>query len=1162
VDYMLAADRAMKKGHAITKQQAEMVVETAGAIRGMARELVGKTGSDAVLQEARDYAKTVRETKPKAGEPAEYTLVRELAEASAMERGLVEPTAEDYLYGALAAKTLEVQGRSDTATIKYATLGSPAESSGLAQHVKLNVDWGGMKVEVLVFKDRIVVPGASAEMIGRQSWRLTKAETAFTRYAQTRLANALKGKLRKVMRAIPKKRVGKAPARLDAGMKALRDLEVDTSIPLRAKKAKKMKADDVVKSYEQLNIAEKREAAEAFLRMPAKEQDKALALLEGKAKPLEEQARVLEMEARAIERKNQQEHVKLQERARLVEQQWSMAEDKVGQIRKQRNRLYAEQNAAEQRGDKATVRELKGQIGSVEESLAAAEKNAGTLFIEKNKIEMAAAQLMEKASRNRNEAFGLREQADYWHETAVHYRELKAISGETGTHLSNMYGMPKEVLEGIYSSAASAQEARKTLYRAVGVELGKLPGIRSDAYQKFSSLTDDTYLASMILTGDALRNAEQMVLPEITGLGPGEKVAVTSIDFQNGLVGAYRLEMKVIDSSGKPRAFTDINGNQRDSMLVFLKRQDLRPDQVGTKGAIETGAPAPEVVTEGLSYIMPDGREMGYGLMRDIRDFRGKVSIGGEEPFNIAVDSAESLHNISNKSKNPKTQQQRNELFAEMENNPVYVLEALGYAQTGFAAGGFYDRHEGNIWPMWLRIKEPKAKAKGIAQRLESKGFRVRQNNDGSYSVFRFGGIDSDTFSSYSAVVNDDGTVSLKPMEQQFTHDLHREFVRITHQMNDAEIRMARAEDRAPQLMTVDEVVSIAFGADMDGPFMNGMKMWLNDYAPNTEVGAAFINNIRAHMDSYHGQRSGMGTPLEGAQLGRLESHGYVATDNPINGAARVVNDADGRSIFWSSAKTTLSPALAETAGKRLAATFPEGVTHNLILVERVVKADRKGLIATLKESNAVVRKIGGREYIDVPNIQAIPNEYLEHVVMVRREGDILHTTDYGGLAASLKNGKEAHVIRIDTLKPSEARKISRAKGGRKMGLGVTGKAKYVVFDSPESIPKAHRDKAVRVLKTGIKITADSTMPERLGIDGTEIGSKKIFDHMMTMGDEGWTSMWEGVRNGILSEEARQRGELPSDHFLAYRVPVDLRKAEGKAMLPTDYKGMVSGPAK
>lgn len=1155
VDHMLAADKALKEGLPITKQQAEMVVETAGAIRGMSKRLIEKTGSDAVLQEARDYAKTVRETKPKPGEPTEYTLVRELAEASAMERGVIEPTAEDYLYGALALKTMETQGLSDTATIKYAVLSSPEESSGLAQHVRLNVEWGGMTVEVLVFKDKIVVPGASAEMIGRQGWRSPKAETAFTRYAQIKLGNALEGNVRKVMRAIPKKRVEKAPAKLDASLKALRGMEVDTSVPLRAKKPGKLKAEDVLSTYEKVNIAEKREAAEAFVRMPAKEQDKALALLEAKAKPLEEQARMLEVEARVIERKNNEQHLALQEEVKAIEAKWAKAEDVVSAIRKERNTVYADHNAAEQRGDTPTVKKLKARIAEVEERLADAEKVAGRLNMEKSKAEMAAAQVMEKASYNRSKAERLRDQAEYWQETAVHYRELKAVSGETGAHLSKMYGIPKEVLEGIYSTAPSAKEARKTLYRALGIELGKLPGIRSDAYQKFLGLTDDTYLSSMILTGDALRRAEQLVLPEITGLAPGEKVAVTSIEFQNGLVGAYRLKLEVIDGTGKPRPFTDIDGKQRDSMLIFAKRQDLSPDQVGTRGSIETGAPAPEVITKGLSYIMPDGREIGYGMMRDIRDFRGKISMGGEEAFSVSVDSAESLHSMSIKSKNPKTQEQRNELFAEMENNPLNVLEALGYAQTGFAAGGFYDRHEGNIWPMWLRIKEPKAKATGIAQRLEGKGFRVRQNNDGSYSVFRFGGIDSDTFASYSALVNDDGSVSLKPMEQQFTSDLHREFVRITHQMNDAEMRMALADDRAPQLMTVDEIVSIAFGADMDGPFANGMKMWLRDFAPNTDVGAAFVNNVRAHMDSYHGQRSGMGTPLEGTMLGSLESHGYIATDSPINGATRVVNDADGRSIFWSSAKTTLSPAIAETAGKRFAAAFPEGITHNLIRLEQVIKAERSQLVSQMKDAKAVVRTIGGKKYIDVPNIASIPAEYLEHVVLVRRDGDTLHTTDYAGLARSLPNGKESHIIRVDRLKRSDAREILRAKGGREMELGVTGKAKYVIFDSPESIPKAHRGRAVRVLKTGIQITADSTMPQRLGIDGKEIGSKKVFDHMMTMGDEGWTSMWEGVRNGILAEETRQKAELPADQFLAHRVPLNPKDPKGQAMLPTDYKG-------
>ncbi len=343
------------------------------------------------------------------------------------------------------------------------------------------------------------------------------------------------------------------------------------------------------------------------------------------------------------------------------------------------------------------------------------------------------------------------------HAEAMWLTEFLAMNGRAGAGIEADYGIPPGTLSMAYMKAPSISAARYAV--SVG-ELGiknepffwkdwsasereKMVALRglSATYSRFDSLSDDPFLSGMFTTGD------------LAGIIRDQYGArISSIQLLGGLIGAYRIELNITDPvTGKP-------------MVLFLKRQDLRPDSMGSSLSIRSGIPAPDVLTanpvkeiallpvyteayrrfsagqdlspqesrmsgevealrhqmglgntpaeidiairgavtraSGLEYVLPSGKKSRYGLIGNMGSFSTRMPVAGRTVEARAVEAAP-LGELP----------QDSALFRLLSSGDSaersQFYEELGYMMTGSYATGTHDRHELNAWGMLLEIVDP-----------------------------------------------------------------------------------------------------------------------------------------------------------------------------------------------------------------------------------------------------------------------------------------------------------------------------------------------------------------------------------------------------------------------------------------------------------------------
>ncbi len=1126
----------------VSTPEGRRIIEGAAQFRRMARRLVEQTGSTDVIAEARTYAEQVRAgRRPRQVDAGNrYEMVRELARASAEQSGSDSPTPLDYLHGALMLRQFESQATPETITIVHAREFAGETHGAIEQHIVAQVQMGEQRLEVRIFRDRVTLTNVDPQTaIGEVNWPTARMRDAFATYARSRLEPTIRSRFQREIGRIPAQE-GAPAEQWTPVLQRFQGAEVMLSDGTPMRMNAPVTAEEAVRIIRTGDLGPgRRRAVQSFREMSVADRETVIRSLRERARPAEQEATRLEQEARQLERQMQSELTRLNGEAAQLEAQ---AEQLSTQLDPQVRQLRRRADLAEGAGNIAEAQRLR--------------QEAGELMLQSQGLRAQARVLREQietlrlpVSSRLLHATALRANADYYHSEARYFTELHGLRGEVGQELSRMYGVSREQLEAAYTRGEDASEARAELYNTLGIRLGELPptSVRSRDYQSFTTLADDPFLAGMILSGDLLHQVETLVRPDIQGIAPTDRIIINQVNFQNGLVGAYRMRIQVVDAAGQVRTFTDAGGVERTNMMVFAKRQGLRPDSVGAEGTVLTGAPAPRTHVEqadgtNYSYTGALGRRVEYGIMRDLRDFHGEIAAGGER-VQVTVDAADEFHRIPFDSSDPTTQARRDTLFAELATHPENFLEELGYSQTGFAAAGFYDRHELNVWTMWLRIRnQPPAEAARVAQSLESQGYRVRQNEDGSYSFFRFGAIDTDTFGSYRARVGEDGTVDISGMRDQFTQDLHRLFVHMTYAMNSAETRVATAAGREPVIRTVEEVIQQAFGADMNGPFVRGMRRWISEFAPTTEQGRMFTDAMTSLISGYDGHRSGMGNEVSGQNLGQMESQGHYTYGSPLNGEnSTTIDGVDGRTTFRSRTRISSSPIISETATRTMRRALPEGQDAYLVPVDHLSFRDRRALASQMRQSGEVqdMRTPGGRRYLVVDDFGRIPEALRTSTIGVRRQGDEVRIRNVAALAA-IPEGVEVHVLPLRGIPRREVARLRALEGTTDLNLGISSDSEYLVFRRAEDIPEARRAAAEPVRRQGTDIIGSEHLQARLGILNTqEAGAQRIFQHMRGMGEGEWGTLWQGVRDGLLGAEARARTDAGAGDagFLMRRVP-------------------------
>ncbi|MEW6722705.1 MAG: hypothetical protein AB1324_05575, partial [Candidatus Micrarchaeota archaeon] len=900
------------------------------------------------------------------------------------------PQKEHYMQAALAVRGIEEQARTMT-IIEGDSHDKGGEFSPVPPYVSVRLKMGEIEFTVNVFKDRVNVQGVNPEhAIGVASWPNEATQIAMMRYIQDRFRGPLTRAFAGVMREIPKP--GASSSAWGKVYDAVGKAKVDLAKGPPPMPKTGMKPEGIVENVRTLDYAARADAADSFLRLPEQGKADTVRMLREQAKPAEKRALELHEEAGKFE-------------------------------------IKAGEFEAAGKPDQAN----------------AARQHASLLREEAKMLEM---------------------QNQYWHDQATYFEGLRAMGGEPGKQLAAAYGVKQEALTAAFARASSTADAMANLYKALGIKLDALPPaeIRNDRYKSFSALSDDYYLSGMMLTGG--------LLGEVGTLLPGGKV--TGIEFMNGLVGAYRLTVEMPDGS---------------KVQMFAKRQDLTPDQTGGKASNLLGAPAPEVITTSgnkpggkpYRFVGPDGVETSFGIMRDMRDFNGEITIAGRS-VKVKVEAAESLFDIPHPTQNQKRADQRDALLAEFRKNPDSVLEDFGYFQTAAALGGFYDRHELNVWFERVTIDEPPAQAKKTAEYLRSKGYDVRENADGSYSFRRVGGIDSDTFGSYRGVVGGwlkmggnptadqinswraqgyeirqeaDGSysffeagagneVSLKAMSDQFVTDLHRFFARLTYVMNAANMKEGRP------LVTVEQVVRQAFGENMDGPWVKGMKKFLSEFDPSTPQGKAFAKRMLEEvMGPFDGKPSGMGSPLGGRMSADLESNGVTYAGGAFNGELNTpITNRDGRATFRSRYEGANRPAVTEAAPKGAVAAMPDGQDVHLVRIDNLPARARKAVVAAVRagEKDAPTfktRTVGGKEYIVVSDPANIPEtvnglRVRDMSITARREGDKVASYNPAAFQEAFPQGKEVFIVPVpaEGLTRAQTKELPKTTRVFQQGLG------------------------------------------------------------------------------------------------------------------------------
>ncbi|MEW6722704.1 MAG: hypothetical protein AB1324_05570 [Candidatus Micrarchaeota archaeon] len=619
------------------------------------------------------------------------------------------------------------------------------------------------------------------------------------------------------------------------------------------------------------------------------------------------------------------------------------------------------------------------------------------------------------------------------HEQAAWLSDLRAMNGRAGHDLERAYsGPPHAVRPGelseIYMTADSLSEARTALASRLGIALDplfwanvpmsqrdtQLDGFVSPEYRRFNTLADDGFFFGMLTSGD-LAGAVRERFPD---------GRIISARYLNGLVGAYMLRVR------------DSNGREH---VIFLKRQDLRPDRAGSEYSQASGVPAAWVVTSrpreeqritdiyhrwlagnaldagemrivadleriradlrlstsardvgvisqilanrmaGLRYTMPDGSSSGYGFIGNIRDFEGPLRIAGREmqTRTLSAASVGDLHT-------------RPELLDHFFNDSRAFWEELGFALAGSYATGLFDRHEGNVWVMRVELVNPGA------QDLAAIGYRrtpqggievipgrtpartLEMDAQGRITMVSIGGIDTDTGGVYLAAARPNGTFSFSQMVQRFgSQDLHRFFVSLTRLRNAIEAQAAQAEGREPVFISPIDLAYEAFGEPPgSGALFTGLRRWMGEFG----LDQAYRNDMVRRFANHGGEPAGMGQTILPQQSAMLTSDGVAYSSFRFNGEEMMpIFTPDGRSVLGVSYELANAGALAPD----VLAMFPHG---------------RQVFVVPLSPQRAASipgsRTIGGRTFAVFQAFESVPADLRSHVVPAMRHHGILRAAD------------------------------------------------------------------------------------------------------------------------------------------------------------------------
>ncbi len=914
---------------------------------------------------------------------AAYRFVNDAARARAAQNGRPgSPTPEDYMFGAMLARTVGTREQPPARVEGVIGAFDPVENQGTPQagiraHVDVAVSTpDGVNLYVRVFSDRVTVIGADPQgVIGRAEWPGPDVQAAYIRYAQTRYGQQLNDAFEAAGRFIddaafrPESGVGRNErtamlARARSAIEGHPDL-----VPAR------MGVDQITDAFQTNDGAARSNAESGFRRLDRAHQDQVIT------------------ELRFFGRRAEADYlssIRRPEPADVVEAYRSGNPARVRQAQEDFARMPIERQ-------QETLAQMRSQ--GLENRAGAL---AGRMIIDHfstmdaNHLDIVAQEFSRLQPEQQEAVVGELHRRGL-HEGATYLNELGSLSrGPVGDAIGRIYGIGRNELTQIYANANNIQEARGALARRLGIELepfawANMPDRSwvSEPYRGFNRPEDDHFLFGMLLSGDMPGHVADI----IRGMyPPGENAVgrIHSIEFHNGAVGAYEVRVEVTRQVERPGG---VRENVTEMRTLYVKRQNLLPDAAGAEYSRATGIPAPEIHTataEGdMRYTMADGTGTRYGILESMGDFRGTIRRGN---LDIEVraraemgirqvlelrSAYETLRTSTNEAERAQAQQmidrftpQQIQLYERVMGtltSPDQAVRArfweeLGFTLTGSYAIGLWDRHEINLRVMDLEITQPLSDAQ-IAQ-MRREGTNVVRDPDGTLRIENptVGGIDTDAAGVYMAQ-EIGGNYWFGNMNHRFGNtDLHRMFDVLSHVTGRSVPDLVHEAFGNVQISR-DPHGAISITGDFNGGMAAGGRRFWTEFGNN----ATYRADITRRFNSHAGEPMGMGYPLGPVEIGMIRSPGGAAQFNsPQSGdpISFVIYD-DGRSenrpsyeISYGSNLANIHPGILNMfrPGEEM---LVFQVTPEIVAALPPEAGPRVGVIDYTGAGGAVVKRVG-----------------------------------------------------------------------------------------------------------------------------------------------------------------------------------------------------------
>jgi|GEM_PF-3347213 len=632
--------------------------------------------------------------------------------------------------------------------------------------------------------------------------------------------------------------------------------------------------------------------------------------------------------------------------------------------------------------------------------------------------------------------------------------EFEAAISTAGKSIEKTYGLKDGTLRDAYEKSLTKVIAKEKVADNLGIELKELPAARNEEYTKFQNLADDHHLWSILLDGK--------LLTEIQGIIKGGRI--TEIEFVNGLLGAYRIS--VVDPKGR---ITDF----------YVRRVSCVPDALGSKISKRIGIPAPDVIAFGsdgkeFSYTTSIGVKGNYGILTNIREFKGKITLAGKS-IKVETVAAEPLSKL-------KASPELTKFFEEHQKE---FLKELGEMQGKAFAAGFWDRHEGNAWFMKLRVLKPED-----AKLLKKQGHFVEEEN-GTYYIYKFGHIDLDTVGTYPMEFIPTAELtareaSFETIKERFgNEDYKRVFKTLFILM----------KGREPS--TSEEITS--FMKEIYAPFAEGWKSGITELSK-----PEYKDVLTAAFKKHDGKPIGLAIELKDL-ADQITAGKSIELKMPFGGEDTYrASDITGRTPFIAKGERIVnSVKLEELHGRlyELVKGEKEGKENGgrIILKEKLWPNE----IALLMKNGAEVVSFAGKDFLYIPhekltamNVAAF--EILERagksgdVFMLYKEGKKVKTKNEFFDALMPYEGEERYMVPWEKV-PESHRTIP-------LSVGVIEPRKFKVYSFKEEIPPELRESAVAVKRYGDTIIAEIGGGAKLGVPVVETGGISCLEYLLQMG--------------------------------------------------------------